>query len=69
MVVLYPHLGMDIDACWDVLLHKAYTLYGCDGRLPTGIFDVQPAQGKRVLLMTVQVESDEKLTFAVHGAT
>ena len=32
------------------------------------IFDAQPVQGKRILLMTVQVESDERLTFAVHGA-
>ena len=69
MVVLYPHCGVDIDACWDVVLHKKYTLYECDARLPMGIFAAQPVQGKRVLLMTVQVESDEKLTFAVYGAT
>ena len=69
MVVLYPHVGVDIDACWDVGLHKTYTLYECDARLPMSIFAAQPAQGKRVLLMTVQVESDEKLTFAVYGAT
>ena len=60
---------VDIDECWDVVLHKKYTLYECDTRLPMSIFAAQPVQGKRVLLMTVQVESDEKLTFAVHGAT
>ena len=69
MVVLYPHIGGDIDECWDVVLRKKCTLYECDARLPMSIFAAQPVQGKHVMLITAQVESDEKLTFAVHGAT
>ena len=34
-----------------------------------GIFEAAPVQGKRVLQLTLQVDSDDKLSFVVHGPT
>ena len=47
---------------------KPSTRAGTRFARPTS-FAAQPVQGKRVLLMTVQFESDEKLTFKIHGIT
>ena len=34
-----------------------------------GIFECQPPQGKRLVLITVQVEGDNLLSFLFHGGT
>ena len=49
---------------------KAYTLEErSSGKLPLGIFECQPPQGKRLVLITAQVEGDNSLSFLFHGGT
>ena len=67
-VSLHPHIGINIDGCWDYLLYE-YTLHEPAQNLPMGIFGAAPVQGKRVLQMILQVESDEKVSFILHGPT
>ena len=67
-VSLHPHIGINIDGCWDYLLYE-YSLHEPAQNLPMGIVEAAPVQGKRVLQLTLQVESDDKLSFVVHGPT
>ena len=69
VVSLHPHEGINIGECWDLVLYETYTLHEPARVLPMGIFECQPVQGKRILMMTLQVESDDKITFVFHGAT
>ena len=69
VVSLHPHLEIDINETWDLVLYETYTLHEPARVLPMSIFDVQPVQGKRILMLTLQVESDGKISFVFHGAT
>ena len=48
---------------------QAYTLEERALMLPLKIFEAQPPQGKRIVQITVQVESDAELSFLIHGGT
>ena len=48
---------------------QAYTLEKRALMLPLKIFEAQPPQGKRIVQITVQVESDFELSFLIHGGT
>ena len=68
-VCLHPHIGIDIAPCWDKFEYETYTLHEPAKILPVGIFEAHPVQGRRILMMTLQIESDEKLSIVLFGAT
>ena len=59
---LHPHVNVDIDECWDNFEYPAYTLEERAAHLPVGCFEAHPPQGKRVLLIELQVESGNVLS-------
>ena len=69
VVSLHPHTDIDINECWDLVLYETYTLHEPARTLPMSIFAAQPVQGKRVLMLTLQVESDDTISFVWYGAT
>ena len=68
-VSLYPYLGVDIAPIWDDIKYPNYLLYDPERRLPLGIFEAQPPQGKRIMSMTIQPESEIHASFVFHGCT
>ena len=59
---IHPHVNVDIDECWDNFQYPAYTLEERTSRLPIGVLEAQPPQGKRILLITFQVERESVLS-------
>ena len=68
-VILHPHTNVNIDECWDHFQYPVYQLEEASEKLPMGIFEAYPPQGKRIVQMTIQVESGELVSFIFHGAT
>ena len=68
-VSLHPHTGINIAGSSDLFVYEFYSLNEPAAILPLGIFEAHPAQGKRTLMMTLQIESDNKISLVVHGAT
>jgi len=68
-VCLHPHGDVDIDATWDHLEYPNYTLEERAKSVPLGVFEAYPPQGKRLVLITIQVESESVLSFVFHGNT
>ena len=66
-VHLHPHTTCDIDACWDEMQYEVYTLEERTTKLPMGIFEAHPPQSKRIVQITIQVESDSVLSILIHG--
>ena len=69
VVSLHPHLEIDINECWDLVLRETYTLHEPARKLPMSVFEAQTVQGKRILMLTLQVDRDGKISFVFHGAT
>ena len=67
MIVLNPHVGVQIGDTWDNLQHPEYTMNEEERKLPMGPFEAQPVQGKAVLTMTMQIETDNVLSVIFHG--
>ena len=57
-VEVHPHIGIDVDECWDNWSWPTYTLHPSARMLKVSPFDCQPVQGKRVLTMTMQVDGE-----------
>ena len=68
-VHLHPHTTCDIDACWDELQYEVYTLEERATKLPLGIFEAHPPQSRRIVQITIQVETESVLSFLFHGGT
>ena len=68
-VSLYPYLGVDIAPIWDDINYPNYLLYDPERHPPLGIFEAQPPQGKRIMHMTIQPESEIHASFVFHGCT
>ena len=68
-VSLYPYLGVDIAPIWDDIKYPNYLLYDPERHPPLGIFEAQPPQGKRIMNMTIQPESEIHASFVFHGCT
>ena len=66
---LNPHITADIDDCWDNFEYPAYTLEERAAKLPLHIFEAHPVQGRRVVLVTIQIETESVLSVVVHGGT
>ena len=68
-VALHPHVNIDIAEASDFFVYEFYRLHSPAASLPMGIFEAHPVQGNRILMMILQIESDDELSFVVHGAT
>ena len=69
MVNLHPHINVDIADCWDKFEYESYTLDEPGKTLPMGVFEAHPVQGKRILSMTMQVETQNVASLVFSGAT
>ena len=67
MISLHPHIGIDIGATWDDLAFPCYTMHDPEKKLPMGVFEAQPVQGKTVLTMTIQIETENIMSVIFHG--
>ena len=63
-----PHFGVDIACVWDRCHHETYNLYDAQA-LDVSIFEAHPVQGRRILQMSLQVESNDTLSIVLHGST
>ena len=68
-IVLNPHVNVDIDDCWDNFEYPVYTLEERSATLPLHIFEAHPVQGKRIVLVTIQIEAENALSIVFHGGT
>jgi len=68
-VYLHPHGDVCIDATWDHLEYPNYTLEERAKSVPLGVFEAYPPQGKRIVLITIQIESGSVPSFVFHGNT
>ena len=58
-VQILPHITVtDIESVWDQLDYEHYKLNEPSRDLPLSIFDVPPAFGKRVVVMCIEIESE-----------
>ena len=67
MIVLNPHIGVQIGDTWDHLEYPAYTMNDQEKKLPMSPFECQPVQGRHVLTMTIQIETESVLSAIFHG--
>ena len=65
----YPYLGVEIGSIWESLSYQEYLMYDCGRKVPLSIFDAQPVQGKRVMNVTLEQQSETEVTLIFHGCT
>ena len=56
-VQLFPYLGADaVASTWDELTYEHYRLNEPSRDLPNGIFDAPPPYGKKILILTIEID-------------
>ena len=65
----YPYLGVEIGSIWESLSYQEYLMYDPARKVPLSIFDAQPVQGKRVMNVTLEQQSETEVTLIFHGCT
>ena len=65
----YPYLGVEIGSIWESLGYQEYLMYDPARKVPLSIFDAQPVQGKRVMNVTLEQQSETEVTLIFHGCT
>ena len=65
----YPYLGVEIGSIWESLSNQNILMYDPGRTVPLSIFDAQPVQGKRVMNVTLEQQSETEVTLIFHGCT
>ena len=65
----YPYLGVEIGSIWESLSYQEYLMYDPARKVPLLIFDAQPPQGKRVMNVKLEQQSEEEVSLIFHGCT
>ena len=65
----YPYLGVEIGSIWESLSYQEYLMYDPARKVPLSIFDAQPVQGKRVMNVTLEQQSETEVSLIFHGCT
>ena len=60
-VNLHPHIGIDLSGVVDELVYEHYVVLEPAPVLPLSPFEAQPVAGKRVTLLNLQLNADERL--------
>ena len=66
-VSVHPHIGVDIAECKENFEHPHYLVAEPSKKLPMGFFEAHPVQGRKILQVTVQVDSENVLSIAFSG--
>ena len=65
----YPYLGVEIGSIWENLTYQEYLMYDPAKKVPLSVFDAQPVQGKRVMNVTLEQQSETEVSLIFHGCT
>jgi hypothetical protein len=66
-VSMHPHFGVDIAECKENFVHPHCLVAEPSKKLPMGFFEAHPVQGRKILQMTVQIDSESVLSIALSG--